>query len=299
MKAAAAVEEDLKREGRAPCWTQKGESMPSGTPAASISQLPIPLLTVYVNTNPAKTSSRALVPECIIWLNKEAKSLAESVLPTERRIFREQVDRVEEFLRNRNTHEKSLVIFAGPETWELKPLQLEVENALHWGRPATAQLFSIQNAHKASCVVVVDRTSARFFQFSLGELTELGKKNFKIDVSQWKREDIEHLAHPGIKTTRGTQRDTFEHRVDAQYARLCRQTAEHVKNLCRRKGLLAILLVGSSRLTEPIKADFPRELRNRTMLIKEDFGRLTLSGLKNPLSGIISVWEEGAMGPMM
>jgi Bacterial archaeo-eukaryotic release factor family 10 len=267
--------------------------MPTGLPAASVSRLPIPLLTVYVNTNPARTSSRALVPECVTWLKEKAKSLIEGVLPTERRIFQEQVDRVEDFLRNRKTHEKGLVIFAGPETWELKPLQLEVENALHWGRPATAQLFSIQNAHKTSCVVVVDRAGARFFQFSLGELTELGKKSFKIDFSQWKREDIGHLAHPGIKTTRGTQRDTFEHRVDAQYARLCRQTAEHVKNLCRQKGLLAILLVGSSRLTEPIKAEFPQDLLKHTMLIKEDFGRLTLSGLKNRLSGIISVWEEG------
>jgi Bacterial archaeo-eukaryotic release factor family 10 len=81
--------------------------------------------------------------------------------------------------------------------------------------------------------------------------------------------------------------------VDAQYARLCRQTAEHVKNLCRQNGLFAILLVGSSRLAEPIKAEFPRELRNRTLLIKEDFGRLTLSALKNRLSGVTSVWEQG------
>lgn len=272
---------------------RKGEGMPGGVRTASFSQLPIPVLTVYVNTIPARTPNRRLVPECVIWLKKEAKSLAESALPTERRIFHEQVDRIEAFLRNRKTQGRSLVIFAGPETWELEPLQVEVENALHWGRPALAQLFSIQNAHKARCVVVVDRARARFFQYSLGEFTELGEKKFKIDVSQWKREDIGHLAHPGIKTTRGTQRDTFEHRVDAQYARLCRQTAEHVKNLCRQKGLFAILLVGSSRLAEPIKAEFPRELRNRTVLIKEDFGRLTLSALKNRLSGVISVLEQG------
>lgn len=266
--------------------------MPSGVQTTSFSQLPIPVLTAYVNTNPASTPARGPVPEYLIWLKKEAKSLAESVLPTERRTFHEQVARIGEFLHNRKTQERSLVIFAGPETWELKPLQVEVENALHWGRPALAQLFLIQNAHKACCVVVVDRARARFFQYLLGEFTELGEKNFKIDVSQWKREDIGHLAHPGIKTTRGTQRDTFEHRVGAQYARLCRQTAEHVKNLCRQNGLFAILLVGSSRLAEPIKAEFPRELRNHTVLIKEDLGRLTLSGLKTRLRCVISVWEE-------
>jgi release factor family 10 len=270
----------------------KGEQMASKIQTELFLDLQVPLLTAYINTNPANSGNRGLVPAYVTWLRQESKSLAPSVLPTEQKIFQDQVRKIEDFLRNWKAEEKSLVVLSGQEEWEVIPLQIAVENEIHWGRPALAQLFSLQSAHKPSCIVVVDRSRARFFQYMLGEWAEMGEMKFGLDVGQWKRKDIGHLAHPGIKTTRGTQRDTFEHRVDAQYARLCRKAAKQVEKLCQQKRMNAIFLVGLPRLVEPIESQLSKELQNRTIVVKEDFGRLTQPRLKSRLASVISDWEN-------
>lgn len=270
----------------------RGEQMAGKIQAGSLSDLQVPLLSAYININPANSGNRGLIPGYVIWLKQVSKSFAPSVLPAELEIFQAQIRKVEEFLRNWKAGEKSLVILSGPKEWKVIPLQIAVENEIHWGRPALAQLFSLESAHRPSMIAVVDRAGARFFQYFLGEWTALGEMKFELDVARWKRKDIGHLAHPGIKTTRGTQRDTFEHRVDAQYARLCRQAAKRVEKLSRQKKANVIFLVGLPRLVEPIASQLSKELQNRAVLVKEDLGRLTPPRLESRLASVISDWEN-------
>jgi Bacterial archaeo-eukaryotic release factor family 10 len=270
----------------------KGEQMASKIQAGSLSDLQVPLLTAYINTYPANSGNRGLIPGYVIWLKQVSKFFAPSVLPAELEIFQAQIRKVEDFLRNWKSEGKSLVILSGPEEWKVIPLQIAVENEIHWGRPALAQLFSLLSAHRPSFIAVVDRAGARFFQYFLGEWTALGDMKFELDVARWKRKYIGHLAHPGIKTTRATQRDTFEHRVDAQYARLCRQAAKQVEKLSRQKRANAIFLVGLPRLVEPIASQLSKELQNRAVLVKEDLGRLTPPRLESRLVSVISDWEN-------
>jgi hypothetical protein len=265
--------------------------------AESFSELQGPLLTAYINTNPGNSANRGLVAPYVTWLRSESKSLAPSVLPAEQKIFQEQVNKVEDFLRTRKPKEKSLVILCSPREWKVVPLQLEVENEIHWGRPALARLLSLQAMHTPCCIAVVDRAGARFFQYFLGEWTELREMKFELNVKSWKRKDIGHLAHPGIKTTRGSQRDTFEHRVDAQYARISRKVAEQVFELCYKNRLKAAFLVGLPRLIEPIENQLPASLRERTVLVKEDLGRLPLSRLRKQLESAISSWDSQHQEP--
>jgi hypothetical protein len=257
----------------------------------SLSRLPPPLLTAYVNTRPTEQYHQGLVPDYLTWLKKEAKPIAQSVPPTEQGLFREQLGRIEGFLRARTSQEKGLVIFAGPATWELVPLQVEVENELRWGRPSVSQLLWIVDEHRPCCIVVVDRARARFFRYWLGEMVELEEKKFRIDISQWKKKDLGHVVRPGIRKTRGSQHDTFEHRMDAQYGRLCREMAEQAKGICVKEGLTALFLVGSDRLVEPIQARFPREFRQRVVLIEGSLGGISSPELQQRLEPRIADWE--------
>jgi Bacterial archaeo-eukaryotic release factor family 10 len=270
----------------------KGGQMANKIHAGSLSDLQVPLLTAYINTNPANSGNRGLIPGYAIWLRQVSKSFAPSILPAELEIFQAQIRRVEDFLRTWKAGEKSLVILSGPKEWNVFPLQIAVQNDIQWGRPALAQLFSLQSAHKPSLIAVVDRAGARFFQYFLGEWTALGEMKFELDMARWKRKDIGHLAHPGIKTTRGSQRDTFEHRVDAQYVRLCRQAAKQVETLSQQKRANTIFLVGLPRLVEPIKSQLSKELQHRAVLVKDDLGRLTPPRLESRLATLISDWEN-------
>ena len=94
----------------------------------SLSQLSSPLLTAYVRTSPVEASLHGPVHEYMTWLRDESRPVAENLSPTEQELFLKQLDRVEEFLRQREPHERSFVIFAGPSVWEIVSWQSELQN---------------------------------------------------------------------------------------------------------------------------------------------------------------------------
>jgi hypothetical protein len=266
--------------------------MLTGASISSLLQLPRPLLSVYLDTNPRSKDNIGFVPGYLTWLRTEAKTAAQGVPASEQQVLREQLDRVEQFLRDKGTQQRGLLIFAGPTTWEPFALTVELENELRWGTPALSQLLWLASEYKPYGIVVVDRHGARFLRYWLGEIAELGQKKFGIDISQWKKKDQGHVTRPGIKKTRGSQRDIFAHRMDAQYARVCKTLAEQAKKFFEKGDLAAVFLVGSNRLVGPIQAAFPKELRNRVVLIEEDLGRVFSPRLPHVLEPRIAEWKR-------
>jgi Bacterial archaeo-eukaryotic release factor family 10 len=257
-----------------------------------LSKLPGPLLTAYLKTGPDDLSVHPPVPSCLACLKKEANSIAESLPANECELFRQPLRRLEEFLRDRTPRGKSLVVFAGPEAWETVELQIEVANELHWGKAAMAQLLWLAAEHKPYCFVIVDRSGAQFLAYRLGEFSQLLEVKFNVDISQWRRKDRGPVARPGIRETHGAQRDVFEHRMDAQYRRLCREVAEKAIQLCRKEQFSAVFLVGSERLATPIGGRFPEELYQRVVWIPKDLGKVDPSELQEHLKPEIERWER-------
>ena len=266
--------------------------MLSAQQVESFLQLPQPLLTAYLNTRQAEASRHPLVPGCSVWLKKEAKSVGHGLSRAEQDLLEQQLERIREFLDKRPPRERSLVIFAGAKTWERVPLQVTVDSELHWGSPAVAQLLWLIDEHKPYCVVVVDHKGARFFQYQLRELLKIGEKTFDIDISEWKRKDIGHIAGQAIQKTRGSQRDVFEHRMDAQYAHLCTETANQVIALSKQHNHAAIILIGEDRLSGPIEAAMPQNIRQHVIKIQEDLAGLTDRELEKRLEPIVEEWER-------
>jgi hypothetical protein len=257
-----------------------------------LSQLPSPLLTACVRTNPIEASLQSSTPGYMPWLKDESRPIAQHLPPVEQEMFLKQLDRVEEFLRQRARHEKSIVIFAGPSVWETVSLQLEVQNELHWGRPALTQLLWLASERKPYGIVVVDHAGARFFHYWCGEMVEHEEKKFAIDISQWKKEELGHVTGQGVRKTRGSQREVFRRRMEGQYARLCRETAQQAANFCTKKDLAAIFLVGLDRLIRPIEAQFPRGFRQPIVLVDQDLARVTQLELQKHLEPQIAGWER-------
>ncbi|HVB55348.1 MAG TPA: hypothetical protein VNE63_02815 [Candidatus Acidoferrales bacterium] len=244
----------------------------------SLSQLPPPLLTAYVRTASVEPSLHGATPEYLAWLKDESRPVAENLSPTEQELFRKQLDRVEEFLRQRQPHERSLVIVAGPAVWEIVSLQREVQNELHWGKPSVTQLLWLASEYKPYGIVAVDHAGARFFHYWLGEMVEYEEKKFAVDVSQWKQGELGHVE--GLR------------HMDSQYAHLCRETAQQAANFCTKKALAAVFLVGPDRLIKPIKAKFPRSFRQTIVLLDQDLARVSLLELQKHLEPQIASWER-------
>ena len=271
---------------------EKGKLMVSMKFVNSLSELASPVLTAYLNTQPADASKQPLATESLVWLKKQAKEAAATVHEKEQKRFWRQVERVEEFLIGRKPQEKAVVIVAGTGTWKVVPLHVPVENELHWGQPAVTQLLWLLDEKRPHCIVAVDHKAARFFRYWGGEMERVAERKFTIDVSEWKIQQMGQETGQGIKKARGKQHDTYDDRMEAQYKHLCREAAAQARKIAEAEKLQAIFLVGSDRLTRPMEAEFPKQWRERVVKIKEDFGRLTLPNLQERLAPAIAEWER-------
>jgi hypothetical protein len=257
-----------------------------------LEQFPGTVLTVYLNTHQEDPARHLLVPNALAWFRKEAKSIADRIEAAQRNQFKTQWSRVEMFLAGRHPHEKALAIFAGPNVWQLVPLPVVVENELRWGRPAISQLLLLAVEYKPYCVVVVDKTEARFLRYQFAEMVRIAERPFLLDVSQWKTKEMGHVTGQRVHKTRGSQRDSFEHRAEAQYARLCRETGEQAVSTCRKEKLSGIFLVGASHLVEPVAESIPVEFRESVGIFREDLGRIPVAELSSRLARPIRDWER-------
>ncbi|HTT23341.1 MAG TPA: VLRF1 family aeRF1-type release factor [Candidatus Sulfotelmatobacter sp.] len=263
--------------------------------ALSFEELPQPLLTVYLDTNPGESENQRGVPAYTTWLKAEAKTIALDLPLPERKLFREQLGRVEGFLKDQRNRNRGVLLFAGPTTWKELPLSLPVKNELHWGKPALSQLLAIVDEQKPCCIVAVDRAGARYFRHYLGEMEEFPEQKFLVDISQWKEKEHAHMARQGTRMPHGPQRDAFKQRVDEEYRHLYRQTAERIKHLCAREPLLSIFLVGSKRAIEPIEAELPWEFRARVMLVDKDLTRISSAELQRYMEPVIAARAREVM----
>jgi hypothetical protein len=255
---------------------------------ASLFSLPRPVLTAYLTTYSPDASRHPIAARCMTWFKKEAKAVSNGLALEERALFQKQVRRVERFFANRAPRERGLVVFAGPGAWKLVPLQMELENELHWGEPGVAQFLLLYEEHKPYFIAVVNHAGARFFRYQLREFSKIGEKKFAIDISQWKKKELGHFTGEQVRKTRGSQRDVFEHRKEAQYARLCAETANQATALYRKENFNGFLLVGPDQLIGPIEAAVPQDLRPDVVLIQEDLGSFHDGKLQGHLEPILS-----------
>lgn len=255
-----------------------------------LSRMNPPLVTAYIYANPSEASQHSLTPACVAWLKTEGRAIANRLPAEEQETFLKQLSRVEEFLRDRVPHERSLAIFAGPNAWEAIPLQIEVQNEIHWGKPGLGQLLWILGEHKTYGVLVVDHTGAKFFQYWHGELTQQKEKRFEVDVSEWKRKDAGKVE--GVKNSRGTQRDAFEKRVDNRYAHLCIETAQEAAAFYAEKKLAALFLCGPDRLINTVERKLPKSVKQAVVAFDRDLAHLSVPELLKHLEPHIEAWER-------
>jgi hypothetical protein len=264
--------------------------------AARIRALPrlkAPVLTAYLDTNPATPRNQSTPPGYFAWLKARARVLEDGLPEAERASFREHVDRLERHLRRHPPRHRAVVAFSGAGTWELLPLQVAVEDELHWGPPALTQLFWLLDEHQPSGIVVLSRSGARFIRAWLGEVVEDEREAFTVDRSDWRRKDLVEPSHAGLGKRRGgAHRDRFAARMKAQYDRLGRGLAARLRRWAERHGLRPVLLAGPAEMVDAILAALPEELRQQTALLKENLSYLSSAELHARLEPVLDQWKR-------
>lgn len=258
----------------------------------SLPRISSPVLTLYLNTNPAEPRNQGHPPGYLIYLKSRGKIIGNRVPEPERKQFREELKRVEEFLRNQRPSQRGVVIFSGSKRLEILPMHVAVEDELHWGRPSLTQLLWLLDEHQPSGVVVVDRSGARFYRYWLGEMEELKREKFVLDMAAWRQKHLMPPSHPGVYKTRGSQRDVFQQRVEAQYDRFFREAAERIRQWSEREKLRPVFVAGPNETVERVWAELPRGFEERAAVVKGDFSRLKPAELQERIAPEVTAWKR-------
>ncbi len=234
----------------------------------ALAQLPEPLLTVYLDTNPGLPTNCRAIPGYMAWLKTEARDLLARVGESKSSLLYAQVQRVERYLDQQRPAHTGVLIFAGPTVWQVLPLHVDPTNQLHWGKPDLWQLISIADQHRPMCAVVVDHSGARLYISSFGVLTQFAEQEFKIDVSQWKEKEHAHMARRGTRMPHGAQRDLYERRVEGEYLHLLHEVGKTIEAYCDTHSIDQIFLLGTDRLTKQIELGLEPRLRGQVTRIQ-------------------------------
>lgn len=260
----------------------------------SLASLKEPVVSLFLNTENPNPSRHPRVAADVSWLRKNKLALEDSLTAHEAKVFDKVFARVEEFLEGRHSHEKAMAIFAGQNTWTVLSLEAAVQHEIHWGKPAVGQLVRLLNDHPRYGVVAVDRNTARFFEFYLGEFTSLSEKQFEVDESQWKRTDVGHIATEAMRKGHGPDRDLYDHRLDAQYEKLWSDTAAHAASLVKQHDFAGIFLVGPERLVSSIHKHLAAAADIPVVNVFKDLGQFAPKDIRRRIEPLIAECEQKA-----
>ena len=261
----------------------------------TLASLKEPVVSVFLNTENPNPSRHPRVAADVSWLRKNKAALEHSVTVHEAKEFEKIFARVEEFLEDRHPQEKALAIFAGQNSWTVLSLETAVHHEIHWGKPAVGQLVRLLGEHSRYGVLAVDRNTARFFEFYLGEFTSLSEKQFEVNESQWKRTDVGHIATETMRKGHGPDRDLYDHRLDAQYERLWQETAVHAASLVKQHGFAGIFLVGPERLVSSIHKHLAATAADIPVVnVFEDLGQFSPKDIRRRIEPLIAECEHHA-----
>lgn len=237
----------------------------------SLPELSAPLLTVYLDTNRENAANRALEPGYLINLGSRARLAEQRINPEARGAFRKQVERAEEYLRIHPPASKGVAIFAGESCWQFVPLEATVDDEVCWGAPNLAPLLWWLEEHKPYGIVSVNAKRAQFFIYRHEEMLAL--ENVEYVAAPTKEKEMGPVARAfGVRVSRGTNRDVFEHHRDAQYSHYYRQIADWIERLCEAEHLQSLFLLGRGEVIAAVQAEIAANLREKVVPVEQDLG---------------------------
>jgi Bacterial archaeo-eukaryotic release factor family 10/eRF1 domain 3 len=128
----------------------------------------------------------------------------------------------------------------------------------------------------------MDHRVARFFEFHMGELTELDEKPYEVG----------QIANEQMHKGRGPDPDLYVHRLDAQYERLWKETAEHAASLSKEHGFAGIFLVGPERLVSSVQKHFASTAPVHVVTVHEDLGQFSSTDIRQRMEPLVAEYEQ-------
>lgn len=224
------------------------------------------------------------------------RSLVKGIEPTvpskDRKLFEQVVAKLTNFLTQYQPAGNSLLVFAGPKSWEEFPSRVPVRDEAWWGQPNTAQLLWLLEEYRPYGVLIAGIEHVRFLAVRLNEFETFKEFHADIDTSQWRKQVVGSKGRNGAVQKGGRSVEAFDQRYMEQVKRFWKTIHKPLAELIERYHIHRLVLAG----TKSVLPEFTRSL-------PAGIGKLVVTHLNmetftNPTDAVqkvypgITAWEQ-------
>jgi len=224
------------------------------------------VLSVSLDIDPTKPEHQTPNPAYRIWLHRAVHDLVERVPEAGREEARRTAHRILSRVDETPPRGRGLALFAGPDLWREYPLPIPLPNRVRYGRPDLMGLLWASAEYSPYAILIVARDHARIAVAYLGGVAIVDDQVLHLDPSDWRFKSgrVRTAARlSGISAGRGTQRDAFDARIDAEHRKFWHEVAGSATRDLSERGIDRLILAGPDEATSAVRAALPAPLRNR------------------------------------
>lgn len=276
-----------------------------------------PVLSLYLNVDPATAENQSTTPAWRIWLKNALKETSSGLNDSQADQWQQIVTRVESYLNQYRPSSKGLVLFVSVDDVREYALPLPVENRIEFGAPFVTPLLWLLDEYERYLIALVDQEQAHFFTAFLGQVGQQDQLEIDIADYDWGKKTLSRIrtSGAGVVASQGSNRDAFEAMLDEHRARYYREVAAHIEELSQRHEASRIILGGSeasahavqrlmpehvahkviARLPVPLKLS-PTEILDRVLPRALEYERQQEENLVNEVINLAKSEGRGALG---
>lgn len=228
------------------------------------------VLSIALDVDPTKPENQAEPPAYRIWLRNELRALLDRLSRDERKRVKDVVERVETFMEQERPQGRGLAIFAADDLWRVHVLPVPLRNVVHYGRPDVLPLLWAADEYETYAVLAVNRERALLLIAYLGGTVVAKADVLELDTSHWRFKSGRpptFTKSMGMGASRGTERDSFEARVDDHLRRLWSGAAEAADRWLQEAHVDRLIIAGPEEAASAVRNLLPPSARAKLVAV--------------------------------
>ncbi|HTW90767.1 MAG TPA: VLRF1 family aeRF1-type release factor [bacterium] len=245
------------------------------------------ILTLYFNTR--SDQQRSAYPARL----RSLLHGIEAAVPAEdRKLYDQAAAKLMNFVSQYQPAGNSLLVFAGPKSWDEFPSRIPVRDEASWGLPNTAQLLWLIEEYRPYGVLVAGIEHVRFLSVRLNEFEVFKEFRADIDTSQWRKQVVGSKGGGDSVQKGGRSVEAFDQRYMEQVRRFWKTLHKPLAELVERYRIRRLVLAGTKSVLPDFAKSLPPDIGNLVVT------QMNMETFTNPTDAVhkvlpaIAAWEQ-------
>ncbi|HEY3247221.1 MAG TPA: VLRF1 family aeRF1-type release factor [bacterium] len=224
------------------------------------------VLSISLDVDPTKPEHQTVRPAYAIELKNAVREILDGLPKRRRRQIGPSAERALAYVESMKPQGRGLAIFAGPELWRQQFFPFPLPTRISYGRPDVIPVLWSADEYQPYAILAVDSEHARILAAYLGTAAVMEHDALVLDTNEWRFTSGRQPSFTkavGTGAARGTQRDTFDARVDDHVRRFLHGAANAAADWLDELQIDRLILAGAEDTTAAVRDMLPDRARGK------------------------------------